>query len=185
MISEDERRALGHARAEDRPTVRAIRVAPLIGLAVAVLLTGCVTSAKVPAGYVGPGGEGRSIIEPGDAIVIIPARSADCVRDSLLQILPTLRIVPPEDFRRAAFPDHTADEVTFAFPIPESQQKLLATQTFRDQIAPLRLRYLVSIGEIELSQSRTSARQELPPFIGLEFHNTHNDRGGHRPEGCS
>jgi hypothetical protein len=98
-----------------------------------------------------PEGAGRSIIEPGDAIAIIPAHSADCLRDSLLQIHPTLRIVSPDDFRRAAFPDQPADDVAFAYPIRESQRKLLATPMFRDRVAPLRLRYLVSVGEQEES----------------------------------
>jgi len=68
-----------------------------------------VTSAKVPPGYVGPEGADRSIIEPGEAIVIVPARSADCLRVSLLQSHPTLRIVSPDEFRRAAFADQPAD----------------------------------------------------------------------------
>jgi hypothetical protein len=155
MISEDERLASGHALAVCRTTpVRALRIAFLIGLAVALLPTGCATSAKVNESflYVPPGGADRSIIEPGDAIVIIPAQGADCLREPLLQVHPTLHIVSPDAFRRAAFPDHTADEVTFAFPIAEPQQKLLATQTFRDRIAPLRLRYLVSVDEKEESR---------------------------------
>lgn len=110
-------------------------------------------SAKVDSSiYPNPEAAGRSIIEPGDAIVITPARSADCLSDSLLQVHPTLRIVLPDEFRRVVFADQPADDVTFAVPIPESQQKLLATQTFRDRIAPLRLRYLVSVGEHEYSR---------------------------------
>ena len=152
MVSpDDESLASGHALAGSRRIpVRALRRTFLIGLAIALLLTGCVTSAKVSEYlHVQPERESRIIIEPGDAIVIIPAESADCLRDSLLQAHPTLRMVSPDDFRRAAFPDQPADDVAFAYPIPESQQKLLATQTFRDRIAPLHLRYLVSVGEQE------------------------------------
>ena len=69
-----------------------------------------------------------------------------------MQVHPTLRIVSPDEFRRAAFPDQTSDDVTFAYPIPETQQKLLSSQAFRDRVAPLRLRYLVSVGEKEESR---------------------------------
>src|SRR5215510_7597639 len=54
------------------------------------------------------------------------------------------------DFRRAARPRRASDEVTFAYPMSESQQKLLSSQDFRDRIAPVGLRYRVLIGEKEM-----------------------------------
>jgi hypothetical protein len=149
---------LRHAVVDSPPMpVRALHGTLLIGTVVALLTTGCVTSAIAlrPLQSLGPEvAAGRSVVEPGDAIVIVPSRAASCIGDSLRQVHPTLRIMSPDEFRRAAFQDQTPAETTFTYPIPEPQQKLLSTQIFRDRIAPLRLRYLVSIGEEEKSRDR-------------------------------
>ena len=50
IVSEDERLAPGHALADSRPMpVRALRSTVLIGLAVALLTTGCVKLGEVNA----------------------------------------------------------------------------------------------------------------------------------------
>jgi len=122
----------------------------LMGTVVALLTTACVKSAQVrldiPVDH--------SAFERDDAITIISARSASCIHDSLRAIQPRLRFVSPGDFRRAALPPRASGEVAFAYPMSESQQKLLSSQDFRDRIAPLRLRYLVLVGEKEMVTRR-------------------------------
>src|SRR5215510_6270136 len=122
----------------------------LMGTVVALLTTACVKSAQVrldiPVDH--------SAFEWDDAITIISARSASCIHDSLRAIQPRLRFVSPGDFRRAALPPRASGEVAFAYPMSESQQKLLSSQDFRDRIAPLRLRYLVLVGEKEMVTRR-------------------------------
>ena len=132
---------------------RVLRNTFLIGTVVALLTTSCVKSASVRLDVP----EDHSAFERDDAVTIVSTRSASCIHDSLRQVQPTLRVVSPGDFRSAALPPRASDEVTFAYPMSESQQKLLSSQDFRDRIAPLRLRYLVMVGEKEMVTRRDEA----------------------------
>ena len=136
---------------------RVLRNTFLIGTVVALLTTACVKSASVRLDVP----EDQSAFERDDAITIISARSASCIHDSLRQVQPTLRFVSPGDFRSAARPPRASSEVTFASPMSESQQKLLSSQDFRDRIAPLRLRYLVIVGEKEVVTRQNSSADRL------------------------
>jgi hypothetical protein len=146
---------------------RALRGTFLIGTAVVLLTTGCVRPAKIIAPMKLMVTVPPSVVEAGDAIAIIPDRGARCIGESFRQIHSTLRIVSPDEFRRAAFSDQTSDQMTFTYPIPESQQTLLSSQAFRDRIAPLRLRYLVSVDEEE---SRRSTVEGARGGIGLTWY---------------
>jgi hypothetical protein len=136
---------------------RVLRNTFLIGTVVALLTTACVKSASVRLDVP----EDHSAFERDDAITIISTRSASCIHDSLRQVQPTLRVVPPGEFRGAALPPRASGEVTFAYPMSESQRKFLSSQDFRDRIAPLRLRYLVIVGEEEMVTRQKSAADRL------------------------
>jgi hypothetical protein len=138
------------------------RVLSVTLLAVALLPAACVTAAKNVRFRTELALEGRSVVEPGDTITIVPGDGARCIGKSLHELQPDLRIIEPDQFRRAAFAGEPDDRVSFAYPVAEAQQQLLSTDGFRDRIAPLHLRYLVSIGETTAGGSKSSS----PPCGG-------------------
>jgi hypothetical protein len=60
-----------------------------------------------------------------------------CLSDPLLKAYPTVRIVQPQDFRRAAL--LTSDSAAVSW------QELLRDPQFKERIAPLGVRYVISI----------------------------------------
>ena len=131
-------------------------------LATALLTTACVTATKKVQTQAEVAAEDRFVVEPGDAIAIISEEGFECLSKSLRQVQPDLRIVPPDEFRRVAFPDERGDRIPFTSPIPEAQRQLLSAPDFRDRVAPLNLRYLVSIGKTERFQSDSGLRLSGP-----------------------
>jgi hypothetical protein len=67
----------------------------------------------------------------------------DCVSDAIRRSHPNVRVVPPDEFRRVAFPDLTPDAAPRS---PRYLGMLLDNTVFRESIAPLRLRYVIMIG---------------------------------------
>jgi len=127
------------------------RVVPLV-LAIAFLTSACVTATTNITPRIEMAVEDRSVVVGDDAVVIFPEDGARCVRKSLHQRLPDLRIVSPDEFQRVAFPDEPMDRTDFTYPIPERQRAQLSTEVFRERVTPVRLRHLVSVGEIEGSR---------------------------------
>ncbi len=120
-------------------------------LALAVLGVGC-TKADMYVYRFNP-----TDFAPEDAITVIQVQSGKqeysdklekkvvgCIKDALENTHPMVRIVPPEDFRRAAFPDLTPAEILSGDALGEWEQlaKDLALAT---RIAPLDLRYVIIV----------------------------------------
>ena len=102
-------------------------------------------------------------IDPGEAVTILlhyhsrqpsaearegEARQVEeeivgCVSTIVRRAHPTLRIVPPDEFRRVAFPDLPAAAAPRS---PEYISLLLDHPVFRERIARLNLRYVIAIG---------------------------------------
>ena len=66
-----------------------------------------------------------------------------CVAGVIRTAHPTVRIVSPEEFRRAAFPDLSPQAAPRS---PEYLSLLLNHPVFRERIAPLNIRYLIAVG---------------------------------------
>lgn len=79
----------------------------------------------------------------------------DCISEALHEAHPMLRIVPPDEFRRAAFPDLRPEEAPLN---PEELASLVKQAAFKERIAPLGIRYLVSVwGETTVSPGPSKA----------------------------
>jgi hypothetical protein len=88
-----------------------------------------------------------------DAITVIQVQSGEqeysdklekkvvgCIKDALEDTHPTVRVVPPEEFRQVAFPDLTPEEIQSG-----DWEQLLEDPAFRERIAPLGLHYLIAV----------------------------------------
>jgi len=73
---------------------------------------------------------------------ILEERVAGCIRDGLENTHPTVRIVPPEKFRQAAFPGLPPEEIP---PGHWPWDQLVDDPAFRERIAPLGLHYLIAV----------------------------------------
>lgn len=78
----------------------------------------------------------------------LEARVADekivgCVSEAIRRAHPTIRIIPPEEFRRTAFPDLDPDAAPKG---PDYLALLLGHPVFRERIARLGIRYLILVG---------------------------------------
>lgn len=114
---------------------------------VTALGAGC--SAKAQVGYIR---QARTGIAPDEAVAVIvegfsgefsadkEEEFAGCIGDAIRKVHPTLRIVALDEFRRAAFPDLTPAQIP-----PTAWHELVSQVGFREKIAPLGLRYLISI----------------------------------------
>ncbi len=119
-------------------------------IAVQLLLVGC-TSSKVEEARANPTG-----IEPDEALSIIFLERfsleghalmrdevVDCIGRSIRNANPSLQIIPPEEFRRAAFPDLEPEAAPRS---PDSIALLLTHPVFRERISALNIRYLIVVG---------------------------------------
>jgi hypothetical protein len=122
----------------------------LLGLLTAAFLWGGCTTALVREVRETPTG-----IEPGAAIAFVFSREFSlagqpvqekeiigCISGAVRKAHPTLRIVPPEEFRRAVFFDLAPEAAPNN---PEYFALLLDHPTFRERVAPLGIRYLISV----------------------------------------
>ncbi len=131
-------------------------------MAVALSLgtVGCSTSGS-PVALQGPGDSGTN--RSGDESVTvflnyfglegraIEGELVGCIRQGIRRIHPELRVVPPDEFRRLAFPDLPPDAAPRS---PQYLGMLLDNAAFRKRIAPLNLRYLIAIGgETQVKQT--------------------------------
>ena len=74
-----------------------------------------------------------------------------CIRDGIRRAHPELRVVPPDEFRRLAFPDLAPEAAPRS---PQYLGMLLDSAAFRERIAPLNLHYLIAIsGETRVKQT--------------------------------
>jgi len=96
-------------------------------------------------------------LAPEDAITVIQVQSREheysdklekklvgCIKDALEDTHPTVRVVPPEEFRRVAFPDLTPAEILSGDESWEWEQ-LTKDQSLETRIAPLDVRYLIIV----------------------------------------
>ena len=65
-----------------------------------------------------------------------------CIGEAVAKAYPSVRIVSPDEFRRAAFPDLPAETAPYS---SEYLLLILNDARFLQRIAPLRLRYLISV----------------------------------------
>lgn len=65
-----------------------------------------------------------------------------CVQSALGEIHSDIRIIPPSEFRKVAFPNLTMDQIPSGY---FSWQKLLRDPAFHVKIAPLGLRYVLAV----------------------------------------
>jgi hypothetical protein len=124
----------------------------LAGVILVVVLGRCLTSRS----HIWQ--EGDTGIDPGEAITILIYRDfkayeplnvmsenevANCLSAPMKDVLPDLRIIPPDEFRQIAFP-HLESEVA---PVhPEYLTLLLDHPGFRDRMAKIGLRFIIVIG---------------------------------------
>ncbi len=120
-------------------------------LALAVLGVGCTTGSMYHTRLT------PTDLAPEDAITVIQVQSGEqeysdklekkvvgCIKDALEDTHPTVRVVPPEEFRRVAFPDLTPGDILSGDASGEWEQ-LTKDPAFATRIAPLDLRYLIIV----------------------------------------
>lgn len=118
-------------------------------LAVGLLFMACLWVGCTKA-YIGEVRKAPSGFEPHEAVAILVSRDSriaqdeivGCIRTALNERHPTLRIVPPDKFRRTAFPDLAPEAAPHS---PEYLSLLLMHPVFLKRIAPLGIRYLISV----------------------------------------
>ena len=82
-----------------------------------------------------------------------------CIRDAILKVHPTVRIVPSQEFRRAAF---GALDVA-----PKPWGELIKDTQFKERIAPLGLRYLILVSGETGQNLKFSSGSIMPPVLRL------------------
>lgn len=123
-----------------------------MGVALTLGMAGCSTTGS-PVASQGPGDPGANG-SAGESVTVllnyfglegraIEGELVGCIRDGIRRAHPALRVVPPDEFRRLAFPDMAPDAAPRS---PQYLGILLDNATFRERIAPLNLHYLVAIG---------------------------------------
>lgn len=70
----------------------------------------------------------------------------ECVQGALAGIHPGIRIIPPNQFRKLAFPDLTIDQIPSGY---FGWRSLLRDPVFHNKIAPLGLRYMLALNTEE------------------------------------
>jgi hypothetical protein len=116
-------------------------------LAFAVLGVGCTKAAMYDTRFT------PTDLALKDAITVIQVQSGEqeysdklekkvvgYIKDALEDTHPTVRVVPPEEFRQVAFPDLTPEEIQSGY-----WEQLLEDPAFRERIAPLGLHYLIAV----------------------------------------
>lgn len=91
-----------------------------------------------------------ALVEPHDAVAIVisdettdfAVNAEGCVSKALKETFPTLRVISSDDFYRIAFPNTVTEK---AVRTSTDISLLLKETAFRERIAPLGLRYLISI----------------------------------------
>ena len=119
---------------------------PIALMGSALLWTGCTTPPSRPV-------ETRDVAGGGTVTVLLNYMGLEgraieqelvaCVGEGIRKVHPELRVVPPDEFRRVAFPDLAPDASPRS---PQYLGMLLDNPVLRERIAPLRLRYVIMIG---------------------------------------
>lgn len=110
-------------------------------------------------------------LAPGDAITVISDQPAGtkysrgfekkatwCIRNALENTHPTVRIVSSDELRQVAFPDLTPEEIPLG---NRSWDQLVEDPAFRERIASLGLRYLITV-------SGSKRRTPQGPEFGID-----------------
>jgi hypothetical protein len=66
----------------------------------------------------------------------------ECIEEILEEHYPTVRVIPPDKFLEVAFPDLTAED---SLPVILSWEHMARDPGFQERIAPLGLRYLITV----------------------------------------
>jgi len=97
---------------------------------------------------------GATAIESGDAVTAVleefsgefssskEDKFVACIRKALRKAHPTVRFIPPDEFRQVAFPDLTPEDTP---PEDWTWDRLVEDPGFQQRIAPLGLRYLIPV----------------------------------------
>lgn len=118
----------------------------LVGLAGAGCTTAWVQEQRVaPTGLASQDVVGVMLAAPvkDDYLTELEDQVTGCVQSYLKGTHPDLRIIPPSEFRKLAFPDLTADQLPSGY---FAWQRLLRDPAFYVKIAPLGLRYVLAVG---------------------------------------
>ena len=132
-----------------RCNLKKIPVCVIEFLISAVLLVGC-TTASVRENREAPTGIGASdaltfVLSPRFSIYARPVEEGaivGCISNVVHKANPLLRIIPPDEFRRAVFPDLAPEAAPNN---PEYLRLLLDQPTFKERVTSLGVRYLISI----------------------------------------
>ncbi len=112
-----------------------------------LFLGGCTTAARIEVSKGSVRNESLQVI----ALVFsaeasdVERQASDCIRTAIETAQLPLQIVSPDEFRKVAFPDLAPEA---AIHRSEYLSVLLPDQRFRDRIAPLGIRYIVSISGV-------------------------------------
>ena len=100
---------------------------------------------------------------PPDEMEAVERKVAKCVAKGMRHANLDVRVVPPDEFRRVAFPDLAFEEIPRT---PESLTQLVANPTFQARIAPLALRYLVIVTGGTAESAGTGGFVATTPYPG-------------------
>ncbi len=121
-------------------------------------------------------------LAPEDAITVIHVQSGEleysdklekevvgCIKDALEDTHPTVQIVPPEEFRRVAFPDLTPGDILSGDALGEWEQ-LAKDPALATRIAPLDLRYVIIVSGGTTTDSKFDAGGTSIPVWVVEWY---------------
>lgn len=135
-------------------------------LAVAVMGIGCSTARirfnRDASTGLAPDTAITVLLDPWErSAIFFEKRVSGCIQDALEDTHPAMRVIGPGEFRLAAFPELTPEEIP---PGDWSWRELTGDPTFRQRIAPLGVRYLIVVSVTEGSYNDGVSGIPIPPF---------------------
>ncbi len=135
-------------------------------LAVAVMGIGCSTARirfnRDASTGLAPDTAITVLLDPWErSAIFFEKRVSGCIQDALEDTHPAVRVIGPGEFRLAAFPELTPEEIP---PGDWSWRELTGDPTFRQRIAPLGVRYLIVVSVTEGSYNDGVSGIPIPPF---------------------
>ena len=127
------------------------------GWLIVILLTLSVLGVGCTKSYMNHTRLAPTDLAPEDAITVIQVQSGEqedsdevegkvlrCIKNTLWDTYRTVRVIPPDEFRRVAFPDMTPAQILSSDTSGEWDQ-LTKDPTLAGRIAPLGIRYLITV----------------------------------------
>jgi len=131
----------------DTSTLRRFSLSNARLLAALFLLGGCTTAEIIDVPDIPVKSESLQVIALvfSQEAIDMERQASHCIRTALEIAQLRVRVVSPEEFRQIAFPDLAPESAIHS---SEYLSILLTDQRFRDRIAPLRIRYIISISGV-------------------------------------